>query len=491
MDRGWLRGFTNDIVANNDDVLRRKGGNYGVYQDLLRDDQVRSTWQQRRLSVTQAEWKVEPGATDGPSKSAAKFLEDTLKAIQWDSITDKMLYTVFYGHGVAEMMWGSDGQRVTIEDIKVRDRARFLYDIDGGLWLADNAIDPIKMPDRKFWTASTGSDHSDNPYGLGLAHSLYWLVFFKRNDVQMWLTALEKFGSPTAVGKAPAGKLADADYRDRLHKMLAGFHTDATMVLPDDAQVELIEAFRKGTADYQGLQRAMDAAISKVTVGQTMTTDPGSSRAQAEVHMEVRNDITKADAGLMNETFMQGPVRWLTEWNFPGATPPLVYRETEPEEDLNTRAERDQKIFGLGYEPTEEYIKETYGDGWQKKQAPDLTAFPGTGNPADANNPQQAPGGAPQAFAEMVDLISHRQGRRTDQEAMKTAATRFASNYEGALGQRVAQLVQYAEHTGDLQEFEVKLRELLAEDPPAELVQKFERSGVFARLMGAMRQTRS
>ena len=45
----------------------------------------------------------------------------------------------------------------------------------------------LLLPGRKFWQFSVGANHSDNPYGLGLAHSLYWPVFFKRSDIKFWL----------------------------------------------------------------------------------------------------------------------------------------------------------------------------------------------------------------------------------------------------------------------------------------------------------------
>jgi phage gp29-like protein len=46
----------------------------------------------------------------------------------------------------------------------------------------------------------------------------------------------------------------------------------------------------------------MDSQVSKAVLGQTMTTDDGSSRAQAEVHDEVRTDLRDADAGQLAET---------------------------------------------------------------------------------------------------------------------------------------------------------------------------------------------
>ena len=36
---------------------------------------------------------------------------------------------------------------------------------------------------------------------------------------------------------------------------------------------------------------------------------------------------------------------------------------------LDSLADRDTKIYQLGFEPSEDYIKYTYGEGWTKKQA--------------------------------------------------------------------------------------------------------------------------
>jgi hypothetical protein len=37
-------------------------------------------------------------------------------------------------------------------------------------------------------------------------------------------------------------------------------------------------------------------------------------------------------------------VKWLTDWNFPGAKPLRVWREVEAPEDLKARADRDKVI---------------------------------------------------------------------------------------------------------------------------------------------------
>ncbi len=480
------------LLTNPDTVLSKKGGgNYTIYRETLRDDQVKSTFQQRRLAVVASPWEVDPGLENNrAAKKAADALRENLKAIPFDTITDQMLFGLYYGHAVAEVMWQIDGSMVSIADIKVRDRARFRYGIEGGLFLQrkDYQFDP--MPERKFWTFSTGEDNSDNPYGLGLAHYLYWPVYFKRSDIKFWLIFLEKFGMPTIKGTLSKGDIDNQATRNKLLAALNSVATDQAIIVPEGAAVELIEAARSGTADYDGMKKAMDAAIAKIVLSQTMTTDNGSSRSQAEVHSGVKEEVVKADADLICESFNRTVVKWWTEYNFPGAVAPRVWRRTEPEEDLNKRAERDSKIISLGYEPTEEYILETYGEGWVKKQVQEMVTDGLTNPDGSPMNPAQDPSTGAKDFAEALGLAVIKSGNRADHTAIVEAARQFAAQYETVMGDRVDQLLSFADQSGDYETFRKHLAEMMAEQPSDKTVEKVRRANFVSRLVGALRAQR-
>ncbi|WP_196221051.1 DUF935 domain-containing protein, partial [Sansalvadorimonas verongulae] len=411
----------------------------------------------------------------------AEFIKEQLQKIGFDDITDKMLYGLFFGYSVAECLWAQDGNRIVLDQIKVRDRARFVYDHEYRLRLISrNNPNGRLLPDCKFWSFSTGQDHSDNPYGLGLAHYLYWPSFFKRNGIKFWLVFLEKFGMPTAMAKLPPGKADDPREREKALRALSAIQTDSGVVVPDDVVIDLLEAARSGTADYNTLCSRMDAAISKIVLSQTMTTDDGSSRSQAEVHQGVADTVIKADADLLCESFNQQVVAWLTAWNFPTANPPRVWRNTEPEEDLKARAERDNKIATLGYEPTEEYILSTYGEGWKKKKEASPMPPAGTGAPV-----------LPAEFREVSDLTLHRAGLREDQQSLVDAAGFLASKYRDLYGKRVEQLLSYMEETDDLETFREKLTEMMEDIPDDKAVETVQKATLFSRLMGLMRGQRS
>lgn len=470
--------FTNTLLTNPDPILASKGGgNVTLYDELLRDDQIGPCFQQRRRAVTQSEWDVEPGGTSAADKAAAEDLREQLQAIKFDHISDQMLYSLIHGYGVAEVMWGQDGNRVTIDQIKVRRRDRFRWDKDGRLRLMVQGKPQGEiMPDRKFWTLSVGADTADNPYGRGLGYALYWPAFFKRNGLKFWMIYLDKFAMPTAVGKVSRSRADDKREMNKVLQMMGAIQSDSAVAIPEDVEVELLEAVRSGSADYSVLLDRMDKAISKIILSQTMTTDNGSSRAQASVHKEVRDEVVKGDADLLCDSFNQSVVTWLTEWNHPGAKPPRVWRRTEPEDDLNERAERDQKIMGLGFEPTEEYIEETYGPGWRKKQA--------------STTPPNPIGEMPEDFTEITKLASKRVAHRADQERLIDAAEYLSTKYPDLIGDRVEKLLGFLEESDDLETFQKHLVEMFAEPPSDQAVTTVRNATLMGRLMGMFRGQR-
>lgn len=404
--RDITRGYLPDnmIMAAGDTVLAaRGGGDYKIYEDIARDDQVKTCRQQRELALIAKEWGVEPGDSSRKAKKAAERLEAVLDRLAWDDKTQKMLSAVLYGHAVGEVMWATDGLEITIADIRVRNRSRFGFMPSGELRLRTlgNQMDGEALPPGKFWAFSCGADHDDEPYGLGLGHYLYWPVFFKKNGVKFWLQFLEKFGQPTAVGKYPAG--ASEPEKTRLLQALSAIQSSTAIRVPEGMVIELLEATRSGTADYTALYDRMNAAISKIYLGHSAGADSTAGKLGGEDNAgEVREDLIKADADLVCGSFNRGPARWLTHYNDgPDVKPPRVWRKTEPPEDLKAAADKDKTLFDMGFRPTLKYVTEKYGDGYEEKPAPVPDTIvggtaPTQSQPAQVDNPAQ--------FAEQSDI---------------------------------------------------------------------------------------
>lgn len=370
--RDITRGFVEylPLLPSQDKLLLLKGaGDYQIYKEVLRDEQVKACFAQRIRAVISRPWDVKPGGTALKDKKAAEWIREQINNLPFDDITEKMLYGVFYGYAVAEGIWAVDGSFIVPAKIKVRDRTRFAFAPDMSLRLKtmQNMNGEI-LPERKFWHFCTGADHDDEPYGLGLAHWLYWPVFFKRNGIKFWLNFLEKFGTPTVKGTYQAG--TSDEEQIKLLNALRDIQNDSAVIMPEGMTAELLEATRSGTADYKSLIEVMDNAIAKVTLGQTASTQGTAGKlGNDDLQGDVRLDIVKADADLVCMSFNNTIVKWLVEWNFPGAALPQVWRIVEEPEDLNQRAERDTKVKALGFKPTLQYVQETYGGEWEESVA--------------------------------------------------------------------------------------------------------------------------
>lgn len=363
--RDITRGYVDSLpyLPPTDRVLHLAGGWRG-YEEILRDDQVMACFSQRRLAVVGRPWTVSAGGERRIDRQAADLVRSTLDAVAWDEVTDQMLYARFFGFAVAEVMWRADATGIGIESIRVRDRQRFAFAPDRALLLRTMA-QPTgeRLPDRKFWAVAVGASHHDEPYGRGIAHNLYWPVWFKRQGARFWATFLEKFGGPTAVGKFPNGT-SEPD-RQRLLDAVAAVQTESGIILPEGMAIDLLEASRGGTASYEQWMGYWDRAIAKVCLGQTMTTEDGSSRSQAEVHLGVRDDIVRADSDLVCASANRSWVRWLIDVAMPGAAYPQVWREIDDPEDVDRRADRDLKLFQVGFRPTLEAVLQAYGPGYE------------------------------------------------------------------------------------------------------------------------------
>jgi phage gp29-like protein len=382
--RDITRLWVGPLMEHQDRILRLRGDDLEIYTRTLEDDQAFACFQQRRSAVVSRQWDVVPGADDAKSRAAAAHLQAELLRIGWDRVTEKMLLGIWYGYQFAECVWqiGPDG-KVRFAQLVTLDPRRLRFDKDAWPRLITSAhmLDGEAVPDRRFWWYTAGGMHDQDPYGRGLAHWCYWPVYFKRQGIRFWLTFLDKFGMGTTVGKYPAGT-AEADKRKLLAAAQA-IKSDSAVVIPDGMMLELLQQARSSTSDFGDFTGRMDAAISKAILSQTMTTDNGSSNAQAQVHQGVKLEVVRADADLLSDSFNAGPASWLAEWNFPGAAVPRVIRRVEDQEDLNKVAERDMKLASLGWRRTAESFVEVYGDGYTP-EAPEPQ-----GSAADEPGPAQ------------------------------------------------------------------------------------------------------
>lgn len=478
-DRDLFGGWLGELIGTPDPVLESLGGDMAHYRRLMSDTKVKACWQQRQRALLSADWEVEAGGDTPQDKAAAEDLDRQLKAISFDAVCAKMLHAQFYGFAAGELMYALDDGRVVLTDIRVRRQERFAWtrDLETRL-LRPGAPLGVPLPLAKFWIVKAEGDNDDDPHGLGLAHWLYWPNWFKRNGAKFWAVALEKYGMPTAMGAYPAG--ASPKERADLLAMLQAIHGSSAVAFPEGFEAKLLESMKTSGGSHEAWMRYWDEEIIQVILSQTMTTNNGSSRSQAEVHEDVRDDVVKGDADLLCESFNNGPAKWLAAWNHPGAAPPRVWRRLEAEEDLTARATREKTISEMtGLRPTAKHVQEVYGGEWEI--AP---ALPGPPAPPSGIDYQQR----------LAAMKARRTGADADSPAFAEPSERDATDdlvdqLAGLAGPVVDGMVDQVRiilaTSADWNEVRRRLDALAAALPEADLAAALEGAMTVSALAGA------
>ncbi len=353
-------------LENPDPVLRTESGGKGLqlYDEVARDPHAASVLQTRYLAVVGKEWQIEPATDSAEDQKIADFVAEVLRGCNHDQARQELLQAILYGYYACEVMWDYSEGQIGIKKLLAKHPRRFIFTTDRKLRLLtpQNMIDGEIVPDRKFLTFTYGS--SDNPYGVGLGQKLWWPIWFKKHGIKFWVIFAEKFGSPTAIGKYPAGtKQTD---QEKLLETLEAIQQEAGIIIPENMLVELLEIKRSNSQDvYKDLCEFMNADLSKVVLGQTLTTEvgeTGGAYAASKTHDDVRQEIVKADSDLLCECQNETLIRWIVDYNYPAVKKyPKIWIRTEQEKDLKPLAERDKIIVReIGLPVAEEYFYDTY-----------------------------------------------------------------------------------------------------------------------------------
>lgn len=117
-----------------------------------------------------------------------------------------------------------------------------------------------------------------------------------------------------------------------------------------------------GAAVFGELIEYIDRNISKLVLGQTMTSDDGSSMAQAKIHNDVRLDILKADCRQLAQTINRDLIKPFVAFNFgpQDVYPQVEFPVAEPE-DTKALSDNLAKLVPLGLRVPQRTVREKLG----------------------------------------------------------------------------------------------------------------------------------
>lgn len=255
---------------------------YDLYADFILDAHLSSVIDKRRIAILKSPITF---SVDGN-------LDEEITTIcrqPWflSMITD-ILDSRFWGHTLLEFHFGLKNE-VTY-DLIPRKHVKPEFGIVTLQQTGNSGIPFREDPFAKFIV------EAGEKYDLGLLLKAGPYVIYKRNCLGDYSQYCERFGQPFRKGSYDP---YDENTRKLLQQALEEAGSAAYGIFPDGTNIEFIEAKNQsGSSDlYSGMINQMNTEISKLFLGQNLTTESGTkgARSLGDVHMEVEEDIHNAD----------------------------------------------------------------------------------------------------------------------------------------------------------------------------------------------------
>lgn len=319
----------------------------------------------RKRALQGLDIQIEAG-TDTNSKEIADAVRELCDTPNFIDMIGDLADAIGKGFSVVEIIWHTAASRWTPAEFIHRDPRFFVFDriTRRQIRLAeDGNPDGVVLPDYKF-IRHVPRLKSGIPIRCGLAKPAAWAFIFKSYTLKDWAAFAEVYGMPIRIGKY--GPQATDEDKRKLLTAVRNIGTDAAAVIPESMMIEFVEAGR-GVARSSGsvfgeFAEYLDKQISKLVLGQTMTTDDGSSLAQAKVHEEVRMDVLAADARQLETTINRDLIRPFIDLNFgPQKHYPRFTLPVAEAEDLTALATNLSKLVPLGFRVAETEVRDRFG----------------------------------------------------------------------------------------------------------------------------------
>lgn len=343
-----------------------------LYDMIMLDSHLKAIVRNRKNKV-----KGEPFNLVNSNDETNPILEEFFNRSWFTKFINHSLDSIFFGHSlieISEMDIGGEISKVKLVERRnvVPDLDLILvnpYDTTGYNYTEPSLVDyyiPIQFEDK-----------------FGLLLEAAYLVIYKRFSAASWSKYLEKYGLPIVVVKTDK---EDGEKLDMVNALRSLGADGVGAIGVDD---ELVLQSPSGSDASGGFEKKIiwcNSELSKLVLGQTMTTDDGSSRSQGEVHERVGDEIAEADMqmiqNIVNDYLIPRMVKLgypseLLNWKFEydAFTQKRIQNDLDNEqkeqEALSTEFERIEKLLPY-YNIPASYITERFGiqiDSEKKKDS--------------------------------------------------------------------------------------------------------------------------
>jgi len=297
---------------------------------------------------------------------ADAYRENVVEKPNFTGMVFNLLDGLGKGFAVVEPVWDTKTTPWTFSEFDYKDPHWFHFDRIGHreLRLRDETWEGKRLPGGVFLVHEPTIKSGLSIRG-GLARVASIAYMAKAFTLKDWLAFMEVFGMPIRVGTYNPETIKEGE-RATLRNALANIGHDAAAMIPEGMNIDIVESMSRGSGGeslFGGLADYLDKQTSKAVLGQTMTTDDGSSLAQATVHQDIFQQFIALDARQVSNTINLGITTPWCQFNF-GDNAPICKLEidTTPPEDLKvfTEAALPWVVQG-GLRVSASWVREKFG----------------------------------------------------------------------------------------------------------------------------------
>lgn len=330
-----------------------------------REFQYRSVLSTRKTAVKSIPPFVQAASDRADDVAIADAVtEQLVKRPDFRGLVADMLDALGKGFSHVEMIWETSARQWNVARFEWRDPRLFQLDKATRrqfLIRSKDAPDGLPMAPYKF-VSFVPHLKSGLPARNGLARIAAWSFMLKSFSLKDWAAFLEIHGMPLRLGKY--GRGSSEKERAVLLRAVRDIGSDAAAIIPSDMTIDFVETKGFSEKPFEGMAGYLDKGISKIVIGQTMTSDDGSSKAQAAVHDKVRIDILEDDAVAVAATLNRDVIRPWVDLNYgppKGGKYPVLILPVMEREDLKAYSEAIAQLVDRGLDIEASEVRDRIG----------------------------------------------------------------------------------------------------------------------------------
>lgn len=324
---------------------------YDIYADCILDAHLSGCISQRKGKVLQKDFRLVDA--DGREDVAATEL------LQQEWFVDFLSYTldsIYWGHSLIQFgdvihddgAMRFDGVQLVPRKHVIPEYGRVVIN-PGEDWRAG-----ISYREGQFanWCVEVGKARD-----LGLLLKCAPSCISKKNMLAFWDQFGEIFGQPMRIATTSS---PDATERARVESALENMGAAFWGLFPEGTDIEIKESSRGDAFNvYDKRVDRCNSELSKVVLNQTMTIDSGSSLSQSEVHLEIFERTTEADATMAAYVINGRLLPLMARHGFPVDGKRFLFNNTASYSPAEQR--EIERLLLQYYEIPPEYFTDKYG----------------------------------------------------------------------------------------------------------------------------------